>query len=85
MERLEGKMTELVSLLKEQEIDLTRDRKGKPLLCNVAQGNPYKRNSSPEILEKKIADTKLNIEKVNVNMRIKDDLKKTELGTLKFN
>ena len=85
MERLEGKMAELESLLKEQEIDLTRARKGKPLLCSVAQGNPCKRNSSPEMLEKKIADTKLKIEKVKVNMRIKDDLKTVALGTSKVN
>ena len=85
MERLEGKVAEFESLLKELEIDLTRARKGKPPLCSDAQGKPYKRNSSPGMLEKKIADTKLKIEKMKVNMRIKNDLKTVALGTSKVN
>jgi DNA topoisomerase-1 len=85
MEKLEGKTAELESVLKELEIDHTRARKGKPPLCSDAQGKPYKKNLSPETLEKKIADTRLKIEKMKVNMRIRDDMKTVALGTSKTN
>ena len=45
MEKLEGKMVEIKSLIKELEIDLSRARKGKPPLNN-AEGKP-KKNISP--------------------------------------
>jgi len=83
MERLEGKMAELQSLIKELQIDLSRARKGKPPL-NDAEGKP-KKNISPEVLEKKIAQTKVKMEKMSLNMRIKDDLKTVALGTSKIN
>lgn len=83
MEKLEGKMEELKSLIKELEIDLSRARKGKPPL-NDAEGKP-KKNISPEMLEKKIAQTKVKIEKMDLNMKIKDDLKTVALGTSKIN
>ena len=41
-------MAEIKSLIKELEIDLSRERKGKPPLNNV-EGNP-KKNISPEVL-----------------------------------
>eukprot|EP01018_Ginkgo_biloba_P029459 Gb_13084 [translate_table: standard] len=71
------------SLVKELETDLSRARKGKPPLKD-AEGKP-KRNLSPEMLEKKIAQTKVKIEKMKLNMRIKDDLKTVALGTSKIN
>lgn len=83
MERLEGKMAELQSLIKELQIDLNRARKGKPPL-NDAEGKP-KKNLSPEVLEKKIAQAKVKMDKMSLNMRIKDDLKTVALGTSKIN
>ena len=50
--KLEGKMAEIKSLIKELEIDLSRARKGKPPLNN-AEGKP-KKNISLEVLEKYI-------------------------------
>lgn len=83
MEKLEGKMAEIKSLIKELEIDLSRARKGKPPL-NDAEGKP-KKNISPEVLEKRIAQNKVKLEKMSLNMRIKDDLKTVALGTSKIN
>ncbi|XP_057849059.2 DNA topoisomerase 1 alpha [Cryptomeria japonica] len=83
MDKLSGKMTELEDLLKELEIDWSRAKKGKPPL-NDAEGKP-KRNLSPEVLEKKIEQTKVKIGKMELNMRIKDDLKTVALGTSKIN
>ena len=48
--KLEGKMAEIKSLIKELEIDLNRARKGKPPLNN-AEGKP-KKNIIPEVLQK---------------------------------
>ena len=50
--KLEGKMAEIKSLIKELEIDLSRVTKGKPPLNN-AEGKP-KKNINPEVLEKYI-------------------------------
>ena len=50
--KLEGKMAEIKTLIKKLEIDLSRERKGKPPLNN-AEGNP-KNNISLEVLEKYI-------------------------------
>lgn len=85
MERLEGKTAELESALRELEIDLDSARKGEPQRCTYPEGKASKRNQSPEMLEKKIANTKLKIEKMKANMKIRDDLKTVALGTSKTN
>lgn len=83
MGKLEGKMAELEDLLNELQTDLDRARKGKPPLKD-ADGKP-KRNQSPEALGKKIEQTRQKIEKMKLDMRIKDDLKTVALGTSKIN
>eukprot|EP00250_Pteridium_aquilinum_P001873 c12080_g1_i1 orf=193-3171(-) len=83
MEKLEAKMTELEELVDELRTDLDRAKKGKAPLKD-ADGKP-KRNQNPEALEKKIAQTEQKIEKMKLDMRIKDDLKTVALGTSKIN
>ncbi|XP_024370141.1 DNA topoisomerase 1 beta [Physcomitrium patens] len=83
MERLEGKMQELEEQLEELETDLDRAKKGKPPLKD-SEGK-VKRNQTPEALEKKIAATKQKIDKMRLDMRVKDDLKTVALGTSKIN
>ncbi|KAH9571847.1 hypothetical protein CY35_02G114400 [Sphagnum magellanicum] len=83
MERLEGKMTEMEALLEELEVDLDRAIKGKPPLKD--SDGKVKKNQNPEALEKKIAATRQKVEKMRLDMRIKDDLKTVALGTSKIN
>ncbi|KAJ7529666.1 hypothetical protein O6H91_15G061100 [Diphasiastrum complanatum] len=83
MERLESKMAELEALRVELKRDLDRARKGKPPLKD-ADGKS-KRNQTPEALQKKIDQTDQKIEKMKLDMRIKDDLKTVALGTSKIN
>ncbi|CAK9217975.1 unnamed protein product [Sphagnum troendelagicum] len=83
MERLEGKMTEMEALLEELEVDLDRAKKGKPPLKD--SDGKVKKNQNPEALEKKIAATRQKVEKMRLDMRIKDDLKTVALGTSKIN
>lgn len=83
MERLEGKMAELEELQEELEVDLDRAKKGKPPLKD-SEGKT-KRNQTPEALEKKIATTKQKIDKMRLDMSVKDDLKTVALGTSKIN
>ncbi|KAG6554934.1 hypothetical protein Mapa_003518 [Marchantia paleacea] len=82
MEKLEAKMQEAKDLLAELKTDLDRVRKGRPPLKD-ADGK--KRNQSPETLQKKIAQTEQRIEKMALDMSIKDDLKTVALGTSKIN
>ncbi|KAG0579975.1 hypothetical protein KC19_4G139400 [Ceratodon purpureus] len=83
MERLEGKIAELEELIDELETDLDRAKKGKPPLKD-SEGK-VKRNQNPEALEKKIATTKQKIDKMRLDMSVKDDLKTVALGTSKIN
>lgn len=83
MERLEGKMTELETLLEELENDLDRAKKGKSP-SKDADGK-VKKAQNPEALEKKIAGTRQKIDKMKLDMSIKDDLKTVALGTSKIN
>ncbi|CAI0379324.1 unnamed protein product [Linum tenue] len=69
--------------LKELKIDLERAKKGKPPLKG-ADGK-QKRNLSPEAIEKKIASAKQKIEKYEMDMTTKEDLKTVALGTSKIN
>ena len=83
MERLEGKITELEELIEELETDLDRAKKGKSPLKD-SEGK-VKRNQNPEALEKKLATTKQKMDKMRLDMSVKDDLKTVALGTSKIN
>ncbi|KAJ4981779.1 hypothetical protein NE237_032616 [Protea cynaroides] len=83
MSRLSEKMDELKAVLDELEDDLMRAKKGKPP-SRGADGKP-KRNLSPEALAKKIAQTNVKIEKMERDMKTKEDLKTVALGTSKIN
>ncbi|KAJ7522510.1 hypothetical protein O6H91_18G015200 [Diphasiastrum complanatum] len=83
MERLEGKMTELEALLEELQMDLKRAKKGKSPTKN-ADGKP-KKNQTPESLERKIFQANQKLEKMKLELKIKDDLKTVALGTSKIN
>ncbi|KAG6634684.1 DNA topoisomerase 1 alpha-like [Carya illinoinensis] len=82
MLRLNEKISELQGLLKELKTDLDRAKKGKPPLKN-ADGK--RRNLAPEAIEKKIAQTNTKIEKMERDMKTKEDLKTVALGTSKIN
>ncbi|KAF2285698.1 hypothetical protein GH714_007262 [Hevea brasiliensis] len=69
--------------LKELKIDLDRAKKGKPPLKDAA--GKRKRNLTPEAIEKKIASTNQKIEKMELAMKTKEDLKTVALGTSKIN
>ncbi|KAG0585132.1 hypothetical protein KC19_3G261200 [Ceratodon purpureus] len=83
MERLEGKITELEEFIEELETDLDRAKKGKSPLKD-SEGK-VKRNQNPEALEKKITTAKQKIDKMRLDMSVKDDLKTVALGTSKIN
>ncbi|CAK9321786.1 unnamed protein product [Citrullus colocynthis] len=83
MTRLNEKISELRDILKELKIDLDRAKKGKPPLKD-ADGK-RKRNLTPEALEKKISQTNAKIEKIERDMKTKEDLKTVALGTSKIN
>ncbi|CAK9255821.1 unnamed protein product [Sphagnum jensenii] len=83
MERLEGKMTEMEALLEELEVDLDRAKRGKPPLRD--SDGKVKKNQNPEALTKKISATRQKLEKMRLDMRVKDDLKTVALGTSKIN
>ncbi|KAL9383543.1 hypothetical protein Peur_023866 [Populus x canadensis] len=83
MSRLTEKLEELKGTLKEFKTDLDRAKKGKPPLKD-ADGK-QKRNLTPEAIEKKIATTNQKIEKMELSMKTKEDLKTVALGTSKIN
>ncbi|KAJ4969452.1 hypothetical protein NE237_016153 [Protea cynaroides] len=83
MSRLNEKMDELKAVLDELQKDLVRSKKGKPLLKG-ADGKP-KKNLSSEALERKISQTSAKIEKMERDMKTKEDLKTVALGTSKIN
>ncbi|KAL6268909.1 hypothetical protein ACE6H2_025820 [Prunus campanulata] len=83
MSRLLEKIGNLQSTLKELKTDLDRAKKGRPPLKD-ADGK-QKRNLTPEALERKIAQTTVKIEKMELDMRTKEDLKTVALGTSKIN
>ncbi|XP_010928876.1 DNA topoisomerase 1 alpha [Elaeis guineensis] len=83
MSRLNEKIADLKAQREELKVDLSRARKGKPPLKN-GEGKP-KRNLSPEALEKKIAQMDAKIEKMELDKKVKEDLKTVALGTSKIN
>ncbi|KAL1324657.1 hypothetical protein AAHE18_13G106500 [Arachis hypogaea] len=83
IERLTNKIGELKDVLKELKTDLDRARKEKPPL--KGSDGKTKRNLAPEALEKKISQTNAKIEKMEREMKTKEDLKTVALGTSKIN
>ncbi|KAK7258180.1 hypothetical protein RIF29_32686 [Crotalaria pallida] len=83
MSKLTEKIDELKAVLKELKTDLDRAKKGKSPL--KSSDGKTKRNLSPEALEKKISQTNAKIEKMERDMKTKEDLKTVALGTSKIN
>ncbi|XP_073223340.1 DNA topoisomerase 1 alpha-like [Cicer arietinum] len=83
MSKLTEKIDELQAVMKELKTDLDRARKGKPPL--KSSNGKSKHNLNPEALEKKIAQTNAKIEKMERDMKTKEDLKTVALGTSKIN
>ncbi|KAF8410808.1 hypothetical protein HHK36_003345 [Tetracentron sinense] len=83
MSRLNEKMDELKAALDGLKIDMARAKKGKPPLKD-ADGKP-KKNLNPEAYDRKIAQINAKIEKMERDMKTKEDLKTVALGTSKIN
>ncbi|KAG2398171.1 DNA topoisomerase 1 beta [Vigna angularis] len=83
MSKLTEKIDELQAVLKELKTDLDRARKGKPPL--KSSDGKTKKNLTPEVLEKKMSQTNAKIEKMQRDMKTKEDLKTVALGTSKIN
>ncbi|KAJ7949909.1 DNA topoisomerase 1-like [Quillaja saponaria] len=83
MSRLTEKIDDLEGVLKELKTDLDRAKKGKP--PSKSADGKKKKILTPEALEKKIAQTNAKIEKMQRDMKTKEDLKTVALGTSKIN
>ncbi|KAK4851891.1 hypothetical protein QYF36_019214 [Acer negundo] len=83
MSKLTDKIEELKDVIKDLKIDLDRAKKGKPPLKD--SDGKQKRNLTPEAIDKKIAQTNVKIEKMERDMKTKEDLKSVALGTSKIN
>lgn len=83
MTKLSEKMAELKSVLEGLKVDLSRAKKGKPPLKD-ADGKT-KKNLAPEAIEKKINQMNVKIEKMELDMKTKEELKNVALGTSKIN
>uniref|UniRef100_A0A7N0U3E1 DNA topoisomerase I n=2 Tax=Kalanchoe fedtschenkoi TaxID=63787 RepID=A0A7N0U3E1_KALFE len=83
VERLEAKTEELKALVDELQKDLDRAKKGKPPLKD--SDGKRKKNLTPEMLEKKIAQTNAKIQKLELDKDTKEQLKTVALGTSKIN
>ncbi|KAM7278602.1 hypothetical protein ACFE04_005736 [Oxalis oulophora] len=83
MSKLTEKIQEIKDLVKELKTDLVRAQKGQPPLKD--SDGKKKRNLAPEALEKKIAQSNAKIEKMERDMKTKEDLKTVALGTSKLN
>ncbi|XP_078433045.1 DNA topoisomerase 1 alpha-like [Wolffia australiana] len=83
MSRLNDKLEDLKNQREELEADLSRARKGKPPLKD--SDGKTKRNLSTEALEKKISQLDSKMEKIELERKLKEDLKTVALGTSKIN
>uniref|UniRef100_A0A1J3GAC6 DNA topoisomerase I n=1 Tax=Noccaea caerulescens TaxID=107243 RepID=A0A1J3GAC6_NOCCA len=83
IEKLAVKVEELREQIKELNIDLDRAKKGRTPL--MGSDGKRKRNLTPEALEKKIMQTNVKIEKMERDMKTKEDMKTVALGTSKIN
>ncbi|KAM1561630.1 hypothetical protein ACFX1Z_004737 [Malus domestica] len=85
MSKLMEKIGGLRDNLKELKTELKRAKRGKPQPLTDTDGKKRKRNSTPDELEKKIAQKTADIENMEMGMRTKEDLKTVALGTSKLN
>ncbi|XP_062191162.1 DNA topoisomerase 1 beta-like [Phragmites australis] len=83
MTRMNEKIDELKAQRDELKVDLSKAKKGRPL-GNDKDGKA-KRNLAPEGIEKKITTLESKIEKMEMDKKIKEDLKTVALGTSKIN
>ncbi|XP_064948956.1 DNA topoisomerase 1 beta isoform X3 [Musa acuminata AAA Group] len=83
MSRLNEKINDLKAQRDELNMDLNRARKGKPPLKD--KEGKTKKNLSPDVIEKKLVQVDAKIEKMELDKRIKEDLKTVALGTSKIN
>ncbi|KAJ4772185.1 DNA topoisomerase 1 [Rhynchospora pubera] len=83
MSRLNEKIDELKAQREELEEDLSRAKKGKPPLKD--KDGKQKRNLAPEAIEKKLVQIDARIEKMEIDKKVKEDLKTVALGTSKIN
>ncbi|KAJ0007022.1 hypothetical protein Pint_30247 [Pistacia integerrima] len=84
MTRLTEKIEELMTTPRSVgNLELSWARKGKPLLKD--SDGKQKRNLTPKAIERKIAQTNAKIEKMELDMKTKADLKTVALGTPKNN
>lgn len=83
MGKLTEKMDELKAVMDGLKTDLMRAKKGKPPLKDV--DGKTKKSLTPEVLERKIAQTNAKIAKMERDMKTKEDLKTVALGTSKIN
>jgi len=83
MIKLNEKIDELKSQMEELKADLSKAKKGKPL--GYDKEGKQKRNLAPEAIEKKIAMVEGKIDKMEMDKKIKEDLKTVALGTSKIN
>lgn len=83
MTKLDEKIDELKAQREELKVDLARARKGKPPLKD-SEGKT-KKNLAPEALEKKLKAAETKINKMEIDKKVKEDLKTVALGTSKIN
>ncbi|OEL32456.1 DNA topoisomerase 1 [Dichanthelium oligosanthes] len=83
MNRLNEKIDDLKAQRDELKVDLSKAKKGKPLGSDK-DGKP-KKNLAPDSIQKKIATLESKIEKMEMDKKIKEDLKTVALGTSKIN
>ncbi|KAJ1688668.1 hypothetical protein LUZ63_012823 [Rhynchospora breviuscula] len=83
MSRLNEKIDELKAQREELEEDLSRAKRGKPPLKD--KDGKQKRNLAPEAIEKKLVQMDARIEKMEIDKKVKEDLKTVALGTSKIN
>ncbi|XP_047065578.1 DNA topoisomerase 1 beta-like [Lolium rigidum] len=81
--KLNEKIDELKALRDGLEVDLEKAKKGKPL--GYDEDGKRKRNLTPEVLVNKISSVESRIQKMEIDMKTKEELKTVALGTSKIN
>ncbi|KAM0884473.1 hypothetical protein ACQ4PT_030965 [Festuca glaucescens] len=81
--KLNEKIDELKALRDGLEVDLEKAKKGKRL--GYDEDGKRKRNLTPEVLVNKISSIESRIQKMDIDMKNKEELKTVALGTSKIN
>ncbi|XP_059318328.1 DNA topoisomerase 1-like isoform X2 [Lycium ferocissimum] len=81
--KLNEKIEELKVVLEELKVDLARAKNRKPPV--KSSDGKTKRNLTPEVLQKKIDQTNVKIDKIEKQIETKEELKTVALGTSKIN